>query len=86
MPSAGGCGGLDCDSVPLAALRTGQHGTVSCLPEPESREARKLVALGVLPGVQLRMMQRYPGYVFRMGHSEFAIDAAMADHIRVFPE
>lgn len=73
----------DCDSVRLSALRPGQRGTVSCLESPGSVPTAKLLALGVLPGARVVLLQRYPGYVFRMGHSEVAVDAELARRIRV---
>ncbi len=79
------CTSLDCDSVSLTAMRVGAAGTISCLQEPESRAVRTLVAMGVLPGVDILLVQTYPAFVFRLGRAEFAIDATLADHIRVYP-
>jgi len=78
-----GCAGLDCDSISLSDLQPGERGTVSCLQHPGDQAAWKLAAMGVLPGAELRVIQRYPAYVFRIGHAEFAIDEAMAGHVRV---
>jgi DtxR family transcriptional regulator, Mn-dependent transcriptional regulator len=58
-------------------------GSVTCLQDPASAAACKLAAMGVLPGAELRMVQRYPAYVFRIGHAEFAVDEEMARHVRV---
>jgi DtxR family Mn-dependent transcriptional regulator len=77
------CAGLDCDSVSLSDLQVGERGTVSCLQQPSERAAWKLAAMGVLPGAELRVLQRYPACIFRIGHSEFAIDQQMAEHVRV---
>jgi DtxR family Mn-dependent transcriptional regulator len=81
VPDEGGC--ADCDSVRLSALRPGESAIVSCLEEPGSRATAKLFALGVLPGARVLLLQRYPGFVFRMGHSELAVDAELAGRIRV---
>ena len=81
----GGCAGLDCESVRLTGLRPGDKGSVSCLEEPWRREAAKLAALGILPGVRLRVVQRFPVWVLRVGRSEIAIDDALAARIRVLP-
>jgi DtxR family transcriptional regulator, Mn-dependent transcriptional regulator len=83
VPMPGGCRHVDCHSVNLTALRPGAHGAVSCLEQPWSSEAAKLAGLGVLPGVRLHLVQRYPAYVIRLGRSEIAIDAALAARIRV---
>jgi DtxR family Mn-dependent transcriptional regulator len=41
------------------------------------------VALGVLPGAELTLVQRYPAFVVRIGHAEFALDAELAGRIQV---
>jgi DtxR family transcriptional regulator, Mn-dependent transcriptional regulator len=83
VPSQDSCAGLDCESICLTELAPGETGSVSCLQEPASRSACKLAAMGVLPGAELRMVQSYPAFVFRIGHAEFAVDADMARHVRV---
>jgi DtxR family Mn-dependent transcriptional regulator len=44
---------------------------------------QKLMALGVLPGNRITLLQTFPTYIFRVGFSEFAIDTAMAREIIV---
>lgn len=83
VPADDGCAGLDCDSMSLSELRPGERGTVSCLQQPGDQAAWKLAAMGVLPGAELRVVQVYPAYVFRIGHAEFAVDGDMARHVRV---
>lgn len=81
VPHAGGC--PDCGSVRLTTLRRGDRGSVSCLEEPWSAEAAKLAGLGILPGVRLRIVQRSPAWVLRMGRTEIALDDELASQIRV---
>lgn len=83
VPTPGGCQGVDCHSVPLTGLRPGDRGAVSCLEEPWTAGAAKLAGLGVLPGVRLRLVQRYPAYVIQLGRTEIAVDEALARHVRV---
>lgn len=73
----------DCGSVRLTTLGRGAVGSVSCLEEPWTSEAAKLAALGVLPGVRLRVVQRSPAWVLRMGRTEIALDDTLASRIRV---
>jgi DtxR family Mn-dependent transcriptional regulator len=44
---------------------------------------QKLMAMGVLPGNRINLIQAFPSYIFRVGFSEFAIDSAMAREIFV---
>jgi DtxR family transcriptional regulator, Mn-dependent transcriptional regulator len=83
VPTQDFCAALDCDSICLTELGPGEVGSVTCLQDPASGPACKLAAMGVLPGVDLRMVQRYPAYVFRLGHAEFAVDEEIARHVRV---
>lgn len=83
VPTADTCAGLDCDSVRLTELAPGERGSVSCLHDPGGSAAARLAAMGLLPGTTLRLVQRRPAYIFRIGHSEFAIDEQLAMHVRV---
>jgi Fe2+ transport system protein FeoA len=83
VPVAERCAAVDCASVPLTTLREGEWGRVTCLEDPGSAEARKLAGLGILPGSHLVLLQRSPAFVLRTGHTEFALDAALASRIRV---
>ena len=81
VPKEGSC--ADCGSVPLTTLGRGARGSVSCLEEPWTSDAAKLASLGILPGVRLRVVQRSPAWVLRMGRTEIALDDALASQIRV---
>jgi Fe2+ transport system protein FeoA len=86
VPARGGCTGVDCTSVRLTTLRTGDRAAVSCLEEPWTGDAARLAALGVLPGVRLRLVQRSPAYVLQLGRSQIAVDRELASRIRVRQE
>lgn len=83
VPQPGGCRHVDCQSVRLTGLRPGAHGAVTCLEEPWTADAARLAGLGILPGVRLRLIQRYPAYVIQLGRSQIAIDSALAGLVRV---
>lgn len=83
VPEAHRCAALDCDSVRMADLPAGASGVVTCLEAPESAPARRLASMGVLPGVRLELLRTFPAFVFRMGYGEFAVDRALAEHVRL---
>lgn len=83
VPAPDLCAGVDCPSVRLTDLTEGERGQVTCLEQPGGPHAARLAALGVLPGVEIELVQRSPVFVFRLGYAEFAVDAALADRIRV---
>lgn len=83
VPTAERCAAVDCDSVPLTALAEGEHACITCLQQPGGVGAAKLSALGVLPGVELELIQRFPAYVLRIGYADIAVDDALAGCVRV---
>ncbi len=68
---------------PLKDLDVNDRGTIAYLATNDDGRLQKLMALGVLPGLQIRMVQRFPSYVFQVGQSQFAIDKEMADGIYI---
>lgn len=86
VPDGHGCSHVHCDSVPLTSLSRGARVAVTCLEEPWAPEAAKLAALGILPGVRLRVVQRSPAWVLKVGRSELALDSGLAGRIRVVEE
>jgi DtxR family Mn-dependent transcriptional regulator len=68
---------------PMAELRPGQRGTVAYLYAPESEKLQKLMAMGILPGAPVKLIQSFPSYVFQAGMSQFATDREIADAIYV---
>jgi len=83
VPTAERYAALECDSVPLSTLLEGDGGTVTCLESPGGGATGRLVAMGVLPGATILLVQRSPAFVMRLGHTELAVDAELAARIRV---
>lgn len=69
--------------VKLADMRAGQQGTIVRLSADDPARARKLMALGVMPGSAIQLERRRPAFVFRVGYSQFAVDEGMADGVLV---
>lgn len=83
VPEDAGCAATDCDSVCLVLLEPGARACVTCLQRPGSAAAATLGALGVLPGLELELIQRSPAFVLRIGYAEIALDAELAAIVRV---
>ncbi len=71
----------DIGVVPLTELKCGEEGEIVYIQTEDSKKMQKLVAMGVLPGNRICLLQAFPSYVFRVGYSEFAVDANMAREI-----
>ena len=86
--TAAGCSGCPIASAfylaeSLASLEVGAKATVRRLASPKGGDLRKLLALGVLPGVELEVERRWPAMVVRMGHATVALDAGLAEVVVV---
>jgi DtxR family Mn-dependent transcriptional regulator len=71
--------------VPLTELKPGQEGRIAYIQTEDNSKMQKLVAMGVLPGYGILLLQSFPSYIFRVGYSEFAVDAEMAREVFVAP-
>jgi len=67
----------------VADAKKGARGRVAYLHTDDSGRLQKLTAMGMLPGVSLEVLQRFPTFLLRVGNSEFAIDERMARGICV---
>ncbi|MFQ6122212.1 MAG: iron dependent repressor, metal binding and dimerization domain protein [Dehalococcoidales bacterium] len=68
---------------PLSRLAQGQKGKVAYVYAPESSQLQKLMAMGILPGAPVNLIQGFPSYVFKVGQTQFAVDKEIADAIYV---
>lgn len=69
--------------VPLTELTSGQSGEIAYLAANDDKKMQKLMSMGVLPGNRLEVVQTYPTYIFKVGHSQFAVDDALAREIHI---
>lgn len=61
------------------------RGTAKVLTLEHDAEGhwRKLLSLGIAPGVQIEMVQKWPAFVVRIGHTEVALDLQTAKLVQV---
>ena len=69
--------------VPLTELKANDEGEIAYIQTEDNKKMQKLMAMGVLPGNRIRLIQTFPSYIFSVGYSEFAIDTNMAREIFV---
>jgi DtxR family transcriptional regulator, Mn-dependent transcriptional regulator len=69
--------------APLSALQPGQGGHIAYIQMNNPGHLQKLMAMGVLPGVPLTLLRRFPSFVFEAGYSKFAVDEEIATDIYV---
>ena len=68
---------------PLSQLLPGQQGKVAYVYAPEATRMQKLIAMGIMPGALVKLVQKFPSYVFEAGYAQFAVDEQIADSIYV---
>jgi DtxR family Mn-dependent transcriptional regulator len=73
----------DLGIVSLTEFKSGQEGEIAYIQTEDNKKMQKLMAMGVLPGNKIVLVQAYPSYIFRVGYSEFAIDTNLAKEIFV---
>lgn len=69
--------------VPLTELKPGETGEIAYLAASDDKKMQKLMSMGVLPGSQLTLAQKFPSYIFKLGHSQFAVDDTLAREIYI---
>jgi Fe2+ transport system protein FeoA len=67
----------------LASLDVGVSGVVVRVLGDEPGRADRLTALGVTPGANVTVLQRFPGFVFLCDQTELAVEPAVARVILV---
>lgn len=69
--------------VSLTELEVGERATVFKIDAKDRKTLNKLMALGVLPGMKIVLMQKYPSFVFMVGNTRIATDEAISKNIMV---
>jgi len=67
----------------LAALEPRQMAEIVRVCSEDAMTLRKLMALGLLPGVRLMVLRRFPCYLLQIGHAQIALDRPLAETILV---
>lgn len=67
----------------LIELKHGQKGIVAELNTNDENILKKLMSMGILPGMPLRVIQTFPSYVFHVGYTQVAVDKTIASAILV---
>lgn len=69
--------------VSIADLKKGQEGIIAELDTKNKNILRKLMSMGILPGMNVKMIQAFPAYVFQVGYTQVAVDKEIASVILV---
>jgi len=64
-------------------LQVKDRGHISYLQARDRNQMQKLINIGVMPGISIVLLQKFPSYVFQIGQSQFAVDKELASSIFV---
>lgn len=67
----------------LSELETKDKGEIAYLQAKDNSQMQKLMSIGVLPGMSISLLQKFPSYVLQLGQSQFAVDKELASSIYV---
>lgn len=64
--------------MPLPELGVNKKAKVSHLHTQDHDKIQKIIAIGALPNTEIKLVQKFPSYVFQIGKSQFAVDKELA--------
>ena len=68
---------------PLSLLKPGEKGKISYIQADDQAKLQTIMAMGVLPGMELSLLSNFPSYLFKLGNSQFAVDETIARQVFV---
>lgn len=71
--------------ISLQSLNPGDIAQVTAIDTQNVARLHKLSALGLVPGSLIKLQQRQPAYVVRVGETQFSLDDDVAREIIVQP-
>lgn len=69
--------------APLTKMRKRESGHIVYILTENHPKLQKLLAMGVLPGQRIEIIQTRPSYVFQIGQTQVAVDGEIAGNIFV---
>lgn len=70
-------------AISLVALKPGWDAEIVEVYAHDDAVLRKLTALGLLPGVRVQLLRKFPCYLVQLGHAQIALDKQLASAIWV---
>ena len=67
----------------ILEFKKGDKGIISKLESNNQRILKKLMSMGIIPGLELVIIQTFPSYVLQVGYTQVAIDKEIAQVIIV---
>lgn len=69
--------------IALSTAKKGNSGVVAALKTENEAMIRKLMAMGVSPGMAITLEQSFPSYIIKVGRTRAALDRETAQIIYI---
>ena len=69
--------------ITLNKLRKGNSGIVKRLITSDAKNLQKLLAMGIVPGRIIQVIQTYPVFILQIDNTQAAMDKELAERIIV---
>jgi len=69
--------------IRLDEMETGQRSRVSSINTSDETRMTKLLSMGIVPGVKLRLLQKYPVFVIEINQTQIALEKSVGEGINV---
>ncbi len=69
--------------LPLSECDIKEKAKIVYIKTHNQQIMNKLMAIGILPGLTVKLLRKSPSYLFQMGESQFAVDKVLAEKIQV---
>jgi ferrous iron transport protein A len=67
----------------LELMKPGERGIVTSCKTPDETTLKKLISMGITPGVTITLEQCFPSFVIKTGYTRLALDKQIASAIHV---
>lgn len=72
--------------IKITEFNVGTKCKVVSLDKSNIKKLQILLSMGILPGIQINILQKFPSNIFEVGQTQYAIDNNIANTIYVISE
>lgn len=71
-------------TISVLEMQVNEKGVIAQLNTTDQQKLRKLMAMGIIPGVEVKVIQKFPSYLLQVGkYTMIAVDNDIAGEIFV---
>lgn len=69
--------------IPLNQLKKDNKGSITTICTTKNKQLKIIMSMGIMPGMTIQVIHRFPTMLCQIGFSQFAIDEEIARYIIV---